>query len=38
LLGQCNDENVTLIFVSHDQRLGKHFTRSIHLNELCVNR
>lgn len=38
LLGQCNDEHVTLIFVSHDQRLGKHFTRSIHLNELCVNR
>jgi putative ABC transport system ATP-binding protein len=38
LLGRCNDENVTLIFVSHEQRLGKHITRSIHLNELCSAR
>ena len=37
LLARCNDENVTLIFVSHDQRLGRHFTRSIHLSELCIN-
>jgi putative ABC transport system ATP-binding protein len=37
LLERCNGENVTLIFVSHDERLGKHFTRSIHLNELCGN-
>lgn len=35
LLGRCDDENITLIFVSHDDRLGKHFTRRIHLNELC---
>lgn len=37
LLERCNDENVTLIFVSHDERLGKHFTRSVHLSELCGN-
>ena len=35
LLGRCKDEDVTLIFVSHDERLAKHFTRSIHLHELC---
>lgn len=35
LLGRCNDENVTLVFVSHDQRLASHFSRSIDLNELC---
>ncbi len=35
LLGRCNDEDVTLIFVSHDQRLAHHFNRSINLNELC---
>lgn len=35
LLGRCDDENVTLIFVSHDKRLARHFTRSVHLNELC---
>jgi len=35
LLKRCEDENVTLIFVSHDQLLAKHFTRSIHLSELC---
>jgi putative ABC transport system ATP-binding protein len=35
LLGRCNDENVTLIFVSHDERLATHFTHGIHLNELC---
>lgn len=36
LLGRCDDENVTLIFVSHDQRLGSHFSRTVDLNELCV--
>ncbi len=35
LLGRCDDENVTLIFVSHDQRLGSHFSRTVDLNELC---
>ncbi|SEK66283.1 ATP-binding cassette domain-containing protein [Nitrosovibrio tenuis] len=34
LLERCENENVTLIFVSHDERLAQHFTRSIHLNEL----
>lgn len=36
LLGRCNDEDVTLIFVSHDQRLAHHFNRSVNLNELCA--
>ncbi len=35
LLGRCNEENVTLIFVSHDQRLARHFSRSVDLHELC---
>lgn len=35
LLGRCNDEDVTLIFVSHDQRLAHHFNRSVNLHELC---
>ena len=35
LLGRCNDEDVTLIFVSHDQRLAYHFNRSVNLSELC---
>jgi putative ABC transport system ATP-binding protein len=35
LLGRCEDEQVTLIFVSHDERLARNFTRSIHLSELC---
>lgn len=35
LLGRCNEEGVTLIFVSHDQRLEHHFNRSINLSELC---
>ncbi|MEO7558882.1 MAG: ATP-binding cassette domain-containing protein [Nitrosospira sp.] len=35
LLGRCDDENVTLIFVSHDERLGSHFSRTVDLNELC---
>jgi putative ABC transport system ATP-binding protein len=35
LLGRCNEEGVTLIFVSHDQRLAQHFNRSINLSELC---
>ncbi|ARO88108.1 methionine ABC transporter ATP-binding protein [Nitrosospira lacus] len=35
LLGRCDDENVTLIFVSHDQRLGSHFSRTVDLHELC---
>ncbi len=35
LLGRCNDEGVTLIFVSHDQRLAQHFSRSVNLSELC---
>ncbi len=35
LLGRCNEEGVTLIFVSHDQRLAHHFNRSINLSELC---
>lgn len=35
LLGRCDDENVTLIFVSHDQRLGSHFSRAVDLNDLC---
>jgi putative ABC transport system ATP-binding protein len=38
LLERCEDEHVTLIFVSHDDRLAKHFTRSIHLRELCGQR
>mgnify|MGYP001584096833 FL=1 len=36
LLGRCNDEGVTLIFVSHDQRLAQHFNRSVNLSELCA--
>ncbi|MEK7843905.1 MAG: ATP-binding cassette domain-containing protein [Pseudomonadota bacterium] len=36
LLGRCNDEDVTLIFVSHDQRLAQHFNRSVNLSELCA--
>ena len=36
LLGRCNDEGVTLIFVSHDQRLAQHFNRSVNLSELCT--
>ncbi|TSA52281.1 MAG: ABC transporter ATP-binding protein [Nitrosomonadaceae bacterium] len=36
LLGRCNDEDVTLIFVSHDQRLAHHFNRSVNLHELCA--
>ena len=36
LLGRCNDEDVTLIFVSHDQRLAHHFSRSVNLSELCA--
>ncbi|MDO8437509.1 MAG: ABC transporter ATP-binding protein [Nitrosomonadaceae bacterium] len=36
LLGRCNDEGVTLIFVSHDQRLAHHFNRSVNLSELCA--
>lgn len=36
LLGRCNDEGVTLIFVSHDQRLAQHFNRSVNLHELCA--
>jgi putative ABC transport system ATP-binding protein len=35
LLGRCNEEGVTLIFVSHDRRLAHHFNRSINLSELC---
>lgn len=35
LLRRCNEENVTLIFVSHDQRLACHFSRSVDLHELC---
>jgi putative ABC transport system ATP-binding protein len=36
LLGRCNDGDVTLIFVSHDQRLAHHFSRSVNLSELCA--
>ncbi len=36
LLGRCNNEDVTLIFVSHDQRLAHHFNRSVNLSELCA--
>lgn len=35
LLGRCDDENVTLIFVSHDQRLGSYFSRTVDLDKLC---
>lgn len=35
LLGRCDDENVTLIFVSHDERLGSHFSRIVDLDKLC---
>jgi putative ABC transport system ATP-binding protein len=35
LLERCADERVTLIFVSHDERLAGHFTRSIHLSDLA---
>lgn len=35
LLERCEDEYVTLIFVSHDERLGSHFGRSVNLAELC---
>ncbi|MBA4141842.1 MAG: ABC transporter ATP-binding protein [Nitrosospira sp.] len=35
LLRRCDDENVTLIFVSHDKRLGSHFSRGVDLNEFC---
>ncbi len=34
LLGRCDDEKVTLIFVSHDERLGSHFSRAVNLDEL----
>jgi putative ABC transport system ATP-binding protein len=34
LLHRCEDEQATLIFVSHDERLAGHFTRRIHLNEI----
>ena len=35
LLERCEDEHVTLIFVSHDERLGPHFSRAVNLAELC---
>jgi putative ABC transport system ATP-binding protein len=35
LLQRCHDDNVTLIFVSHDQRLAGSFSRSISLGNLC---
>ena len=35
LLGRCDDENETLIFVSHDERLGSHFSRTVDLDKLC---
>jgi putative ABC transport system ATP-binding protein len=35
LLERCDDEKVTLIFVSHDGRLRSHFSRGVDLNELC---
>lgn len=35
LLKRCNDENVTLVFVSHDGRLRSHFSRGVDLDELC---
>jgi putative ABC transport system ATP-binding protein len=35
LLERCEDEHVTLIFVSHDERLGSHFSRAVDLVELC---
>ncbi|HVW65047.1 MAG TPA: ATP-binding cassette domain-containing protein [Nitrosospira sp.] len=35
LLERCEDEHVTLIFVSHDERLGSHFSRAVDLAELC---
>jgi putative ABC transport system ATP-binding protein len=35
LLQRCEDEHVTLIFVSHDERLGSHFSRTVDLAELC---
>jgi putative ABC transport system ATP-binding protein len=38
LLERCEDEHVTLIFVSHDERLGSHFSRAVDLGELCEDR
>lgn len=35
LLQRCQDDNVTLIFVSHDPRLASTFSRSISLGSLC---
>ena len=35
LLQRCQDDNVTLIFVSHDPRLASAFSRSINLGSLC---
>lgn len=36
LLERCADERVTLVFVSHDQRLESRFTRSVRLDDLCA--
>ena len=34
LVNECNENKSTLIFVSHDQSLEKHFDRSISLNNI----
>lgn len=34
LVNECNENNSTLIFVSHDQSLESHFSRSISLSEI----
>jgi putative ABC transport system ATP-binding protein len=36
LLQRCEDEHVTLIFVSHDERLGSHFSRAVNLADLST--
>ena len=34
LLKECNEKETTVIFVSHDKRLAKHFDREIVLNDI----
>lgn len=36
LLGQCAASNAILLFVSHDQRLAEHFTRSLSMADLTA--
>lgn len=35
LLAQCAENQATLIFVSHDQRLAGHFSRLLAMQDLC---